>query len=269
MSMTIQVSDILPAPRSAHVDQCTGTAHHEHAQSVLTLLRNRAKAEDIMAHLETVKNTLESDGEMNVDSTIRSIAVQALLHIGSRSFSHFLNAIERYLPLLRNLASGSISTTGISNLEGRMDILNAVSAFWKHSKHMIIIVFDKLMQYQIVDPTDVVAWAFTKGTDDRAAGTQPYIGSLEWEIVQGALNKANGRVVIARRKVATLRKEDDEKAALAKVKSGAAMEVDAETKPGAYCSSHLSSNPSHPSPCQSMHPKSPPRWQMRSRRLPS
>ena len=88
--MTIQVSDILPAPRSTHVDQCTGTAHHEHAQSVLTLLRNRAKAEDIMAHLETVKNTLESDGEMNVDSTIRSIAVQALLHIGSRSFSHFL-----------------------------------------------------------------------------------------------------------------------------------------------------------------------------------
>ena len=77
---------------------------------------------------------------------------------------------------------------------------------------MIVIVFDKLMQYQIVDPTDVVSWAFTRTGEKRLSTGQPSIGALEWEIVQGALNKANGRVVIARRKVATLRKEDDEKA---------------------------------------------------------
>lgn len=188
-----------------------------------------------MAHLESVKNSLETtEVDANIDSVIRSIAVQSLLHIGSRSFSHFLNAIERYLPLLRNLASGSISTTGTSGLEGRMDILNAISTFWKNSKHMIIIVFDKLMQYQIVDPTDVVSWAFTQGGKRRLSTGQPSIGALEWEIIQGALNKANGRVVIARRKVATLRKEDDEKAALAKATDGATMEVDAEAKPGTY-----------------------------------
>ncbi|KAJ3533816.1 hypothetical protein NM688_g7231 [Phlebia brevispora] len=206
--------------------------HHDSAQSVLELLRGRAKAEDVMAHLESVKNSLETtEGDANIDSLVRSIAVQSLLHIGSRSFSHFLNAIERYLPLLRNLASGSISTTGTSNLEGRMGILNAVSAYWKHNRHMIVIVFDKLMQYQIVDPTDVVSWAFTRGGESRLSSGHPSIGSLEWEIVQGALNKANGRVVIARRKVTTLRKEDDEKAALAKVSNGAAMEVDTEAKP--------------------------------------
>ncbi|EKM59547.1 uncharacterized protein PHACADRAFT_250116 [Phanerochaete carnosa HHB-10118-sp] len=206
--------------------------HYDAAQSILNLLRGRAKAEDVMSHLESLKNTLETtDSDTNVDSVIRSIAVQSLLHIGSRSFSHFLNAIERYLPLLRNLASGSISTTSTSSLEARMDILTAVSDFWSSSKHMIIIVFDKLMQYQIVDPTDVVSWAFTQGVERIAASTHSSIGALQWEVIKSALDKANGRVVIARRKVSALRKEADEKAAMAIVSNGASMEVDAEAKP--------------------------------------
>lgn len=186
-----------------------------------------------MSHLESLKNSLETtDSDTDLDSVIRSIAVQSLLHIGSRSFSHFLNAIERYLPLLRNLASGSISTTGTSSLEARMDILTAVADFWSRSKHMIVIVFDKLMQYQIVDPTDVVSWAFTQGVDRVAASTHPSIGSLQWEVIKSALDKANGRVVIARKKVSALRKEADEKAAMAIVSDGATMEVDTEAKPG-------------------------------------
>ncbi|GJE84805.1 MIF4G like-domain-containing protein [Phanerochaete sordida] len=206
--------------------------HYDAAQTVLGLLRGRAKAEDVMSHLESVKNSLETtDSDTNTDSVIRSIAVQSLLHIGSRSFSHFLNAIERYLPLLRNLASGSISTTGVSNLEARMDILTAVSDFWSHSKHMIVIVFDKLMQYQIVDPTDVVSWAFTHGVERIAGSTHPSLSSLQWDVIKSALNKANGRVVIARRKVSALRKEADEKAAMAIVSNGTSMEVDTEVKP--------------------------------------
>lgn len=184
-----------------------------------------------MAHLDTLKNTLETtDSDTSLDSLIRSIAVQSLLHIGSRSFSHFLNAIERYLPLLRNLASGSITTTGGSNLEARMDVLNAVSTFWKRSRYMIVIVFDKLMQYQIVDPTDAVSWAFTCGRGSKSSF--PSINALEWDVIRGALDKANGRVLIARRKVSALRKEEDEKAALAMASNGTSMEVDAETKPG-------------------------------------
>ena len=186
-----------------------------------------------MSHLESLKNTLENnDSDTNVDSIIRSIAMQSLLHIGSRSFSHFLNAIERYLPLLRNLSSGSISTLGTSNLEARMDILTAVSEFWRSGRHMIIIVFDKLMQYQIVDPTDVVSWAFTQGVERIAGSTHPTVNALQWDIIKSALDKANGRVVITRKRVSALRKEADEKAALAMVSNGAAMEVDADAKPG-------------------------------------
>lgn len=217
-----------PGPDFEYDDPAS--AHHDAAQGVLNLLRGRSKAEDVMTYLESLKNTLETtDSDVNIDSVIRSIAVQSLLHIGSRSFSHFLNAIERYLPLLRNLASGSITTTAGSSLEARMDILNAVATFWRRSRHMIVIVFDKLMQYQIVDPTDAVAWAFTSGIGH--ASSYPSIDALRWDVIKGALNKANGRVLIARRKVSALRKEEDEKAALALASNGTAMEVDAE-KPG-------------------------------------
>ncbi|KAL4241306.1 Nuclear cap-binding protein subunit 1 [Abortiporus biennis] len=199
--------------------------NHDAAQTVLNLLRGRAKAEDVMSSLESIRNSIETvDSEANVDSIVRSIAVQSLLHIGSRSFSHFLNAIERYLLLLRNLASGSITTSGNPNLEARFDILNAVSSFWRKSHHMVAIVFDKLMQYQIVDPTDVVSWAFTYAKD-ISSGPQN-VTAFQWEVIKGALDKANGRVMIARRRVTALRKEEDDNAAIAKASDSIAMEVD-------------------------------------------
>jgi len=216
-----------------------GKPHHDAAQAVLNLFRGRAKAEDVISHLDTLKSTLESsdEGHVNVDAVMRSIAVQSLLHIGSRSFSHLLNAIERYLPLLRNLASSGVSSVGGGgNAEAKADILSAAAAFWRHNRQMVGIVFDKLMQYQIVDPTDVVSWTFLNGAVigqfSELAGPMN-LSTFEWDLLKGALDKANGRVMIARRKVTALRKEDDDTRARVKASTDAnTMEVDAEEKPG-------------------------------------
>lgn len=224
------------------VDTLVANPHHDAAQAVLNLLRGRAKVEDVIAHLETLKSTLEtSDEHIHVDPLIRSIVVHSLLHIGSRSFSHFLNAIERYLSLLRNLASGSISSSGSGgNPEAKSDILTAAAAFWKYNRQMVGIVFDKFMQYQIVDPTDVVAWTFMNGV---VVGQIPELSgpmnlsAFEWDLLRGALDKANGRVTIARRKVIALRKEDDD--ARARVKASETMEVDVEPKGKSYALSSL------------------------------
>lgn len=210
--------------------------HHEAAQSVLNLLKGRAKPEEIIGRLDTLKNTLESsDSTPNVDTILRSIAIQSLLNIGSRSFSHLLNAIERYLPLLRSLVNGGISGSGIgSNAEAKFDILTAAAAFWKYNRQMVNIVFDKLMQYQIVDPTDVVAWTFTNvSSSEHLSGMGPLsLSAFEWDLLKGALDKANGRVMIARRKVASVRKEEDETRAKAKASGGgvdvSGMEADVD-----------------------------------------
>jgi nuclear cap-binding protein subunit 1 len=105
---------------------------------------------------------------------------------------------------------------------------------------MVGIVFDKMMQYQIVDPTDVVAWTFVNkaGIGQQPSGmTRPLsLSAFEWDLLKGALDKANGRVMIARRRVTALRKEEDDTLARAKASGGAdvsSMEVDADAKHGA------------------------------------
>ncbi|KAJ3783585.1 MIF4G like-domain-containing protein [Lentinula aff. detonsa] len=211
--------------------------HHDAAQSILNLFRGRAKAEDVIVHLDTLRNTLESEisETENVNSLVRIISTQSLLHVGSRSFSHLLNAIERYLPLLRTLASGGVTASAAAgNLEAKADILSAAALFWKYNPQMVAIVFDKLMQYQIVDPTDVVSWTFlhVSEVDESEADLRAplNLSAFEWNLLKAALDKAIGRVNTARRKLAVLRKEDDDNRARAKA-SGGNMDVDGETKP--------------------------------------
>ncbi|KAG6849316.1 hypothetical protein H0H93_009457, partial [Arthromyces matolae] len=211
------------APGPFYIYEDSTNPHHDTAQGVLNLFRGRAKAEDVIDHVQRLRENLEpaEDAPATVDATVRSIVIQSLLSIGSRSFSHLLNAIERYLPLLRAeaaLGGGSESKAGI---------LTSSNLFWKYNPHMVGIVFDKLMQYQIVDPNDVVGWTFANG-----AGLAPgFISAFEWDFIRGALDKANGRVLIARRKVTALRKEEDDTRARAKASANESMEVDADTKP--------------------------------------
>ncbi|KAL1939685.1 hypothetical protein VTO73DRAFT_9718 [Trametes versicolor] len=219
------------APGPDYIYDDPTNPHHESAQALLTLIRGRAKPDDVMAHLETLRNSLMETTAQDANTVVRSLTVQSLLHIGSRSFSHFLNAIERYLPLLRNLAAGQISSGGNASAEARTDIMNTVAAFWKNSRHMILIVFDKLMQYQIVDPTDVVAWTFTHWAAVLEGTPKATFNAFQWDLLKAALDKANGRVMVQRRKVAVLRKEADDNAAKAIAGESAAMEVDAEARP--------------------------------------
>ena len=250
MSMTIQVC-VSRSPPFTSTDTCTASPNHDAAQSVLNLLRGRAKPPDVISHLDSLKNSLDlPDGDVhtNIDTVLRLVTIQSLLHIGARSFSHFLNAIERYLPLLRSLASGGVSSTGGGgNAEAKADILTAAATFWRRNRHMIVIVFDKLMQYQIVDPSDVVTWTFAnkvtfEGTFSSgsagAGASSAGLGSFEWDLLKAALDKANGRVVIARKKVQALKKEEDD--TRAKVRAGGAdnsMEVDVDAKEGSFVSS--------------------------------
>jgi nuclear cap-binding protein subunit 1 len=230
--------------KSMRTDNCPfhlcillGQPHHDAAQSVLNLLRGRAKVEDVISHLDSLKSNLETSEDMhiNVDRVVRSIAIQSLLNIGSRSFSHLLNAIERYLPLLRSIATGTASTSG--QPESKAEILSEAASFWKHNSQMVEIVFDKLMQYQIVDPTDIVLWTFANEfVEDDKTNASHYAG-LNWDLLKAAIDKANGRVLIAKAKVAALRKEDDE--TRARENAGVDMEIDTEAKPGTMTKSPI------------------------------
>ena len=73
--------------------------------------------------MHTKSMFVHSEGEhVNVDLIILSITIQSLLNIdSSRSFSHFLNAIERDPPVLRDLSNAAA--------DAKMDTLVAIADF--------------------------------------------------------------------------------------------------------------------------------------------
>ncbi|KAG9043672.1 hypothetical protein FS837_009258 [Tulasnella sp. UAMH 9824] len=190
--------------------------HFAKAESLTNLIKNRSKVDAVLARAQEL--CAEAAAQMSEDDAtaiIRSVSVQVILHVGSRSFSHFLNAIERYLSLLKFFSKDT---------EGKAQLLDTAAKFWRRNSQMIAIVFDKFMQYQVVDPADVVAWSFRSSATNGDHRVEGSIGIKGWEILKAALDKANGRVVIAKRKVQKVKKEEEDAKAKLKASKGAVVD---------------------------------------------
>ncbi|KZS92618.1 hypothetical protein SISNIDRAFT_412320 [Sistotremastrum niveocremeum HHB9708] len=186
--------------------------HHSLAREILNWFQGRTDQEQVKQGIDNQKERLMDSGESEATalSILRFIVVQSLHEIGSRSFSHFLNAMERYIKVMRHISTDS---------EAKADILEATGKFWRRNPQMISITFDKLQQYQFVEPSDVITWAF-------AAKNGGGLGFAEWDLIKGALDKANGRVLVAKKKVALQRKEQEDQIAKEKAKVTGEMDVD-------------------------------------------
>jgi hypothetical protein len=105
------------------------------------------------------------------------LAIQSLLQIGSKSFSHFLNMLERYVTVLRDVTSTAAR---------RQKLLSSIAAFCGSNYHFITIVIDKLVRYQILDPIDVVRWIIST----EAA----FLSINQWEILVNTFDLLTTRV---------------------------------------------------------------------------
>jgi nuclear cap-binding protein subunit 1 len=181
------------------------------AQEILNWLQGRTDPVEVISGIDSHKERLIDAGENEAKalSTLRQIVIQSLLEIGSRSFSHFLNAVERYIKLIRHI---SMET------DSKPDILGAITQFWRKNPQMMLITLNKFMQYQFTEPSDHISWAFSL--------SDGMVGEPEWQILKEALDKANGRVFVVQKKVDQLRKEQDDAAALQKAQENADMDTD-------------------------------------------
>lgn len=174
--------------------------HHLAAGRLETLLRSKTPPEAV---IESLSQLPGQPADQPWTAQTRSIALQTFLFIGSRSFSHFLNATERYLPLLRALAK---------TVEQRMEVLRAVGTFWRSSGQMRVIVGDKLMQYGIVSGEDIVRWVFEKEEEgSREATAEQWMAGQKWDVLRMGVDKVNGRVVGVRRNLTRIEAEEEEK----------------------------------------------------------
>ncbi|KAG8950908.1 hypothetical protein FRC04_006972 [Tulasnella sp. 424] len=188
--------------------------HFAEAEALTDLIKARSKVDVVLVRAqELCAEAATRMSENDATTILRTVSVQVILHVGSRSFSHFLNAIERYLSLLKFFSKDT---------EAKAQILDTAAKFWRRNSQMIAIVFDKFMQYQVVDPADVVAWSFRSSATNGDHRVEGSIGIKGWEILKAALDKASGRVAIAKRKVQKVKKEEED----AKAKLKASKVVD-------------------------------------------
>ena len=218
----VAMPPVEPSPVFTYADE-----HHpyaSHAARLINSIKAKASAEVILADFETFKSgivessTLPSDADagegmvatpLEAEVVVRDVTIQCVLQVGSRSFSHFLNIVERYHALLRQLSRSA---------RMRAAILAGAVRFWARSQQWIHIVVDKLLQYRIVEPADVVDFIFNPPADEPAAiraagveGREGWVGFNTWTLLKLTLDKVNGRVdQLKRRLEESERKEAEE-----------------------------------------------------------
>ncbi|KAI7866860.1 armadillo-type protein [Spinellus fusiger] len=161
---------------------------HSQAKLVIESLRAKKTVEEVREILnvfkeDQAKRGLDEQAQLN---SVRVLFVQCLLLVGSKSFSHVLNVVERYLEVIRYVNSTP---------EGRLHTVQIVSSFWKNNTQFLGILLDKLLNYRVIDPTSVITWTFESEQLEKAGRAYP------WEILKNTLNKVVSRVIQVRLKL--------------------------------------------------------------------
>lgn len=200
----------------------------DRAMGLIQSMRARATAEVILADLqgfrreilpeemasfvpsETEKIGFQARDESEAELAIRDVVIQAILSIGSRSFSHFLNVVERYHALLRQLSTAPAM---------RLAILSSTVRFWHKSPQWILIVADKWLQYRIIEPADVIDFVFAPPSDQPAivTGTVDVAQQRDWssfhwwELIKLTVHKVHGRVEQVRKRLESMQRAEMER----------------------------------------------------------
>ncbi|CAG8593221.1 11794_t:CDS:10 [Ambispora gerdemannii] len=129
--------------------------------TLLAQLRSKSTVDQIQATLEQARAFYPESSSSEQDDAIRDLFLQCVLLVGSKSFSHVLNVIERYLAILQSL--------------------NATPEARKHTVFIFLgILLDKLLNYRVIDAIAIITWVFSEDSEkDFALNNNETIQNLE------------------------------------------------------------------------------------------
>ncbi|KAI8992033.1 armadillo-type protein [Mycotypha africana] len=187
------ISPQAPAPEFAFKDP--NDPLHATAKTIIESLRAKKTVDELQQLLEEYANRMKEEvmsdrddqqQQLQLDHLKRIMFIQCLLWVGSKSFSHILNVVERYLEMLRSLNSTP---------DARVHTVQIVASFWKNNTQFLGILLDKLLNYRVIDPTSVITWIFEK--EQLQFTGRAFL----WEILKNTLSKVNSRVVQVKAKL--------------------------------------------------------------------
>ncbi|KAK4212359.1 MIF4G like-domain-containing protein [Rhypophila decipiens] len=152
-------------------------------REIATLLRKKASDEEIQPVIERI-HAMAIDN--NLDPLVASthVFVTSVLHVGSKSLSHVLAAIERTKDRLTDI--------GASSEAARSQILTSVMEYWSAHSGVAITIVEKLLNYSILSPSVVINWALV-GLAGKTQGEALAQGHI-YELTFNTVMKVTGRV---------------------------------------------------------------------------
>eukprot|EP01117_Protostelium_nocturnum_P005259 TRINITY_DN1911_c0_g2_i2.p1 TRINITY_DN1911_c0_g2~~TRINITY_DN1911_c0_g2_i2.p1 ORF type:complete len:832 (+),score=289.18 TRINITY_DN1911_c0_g2_i2:182-2677(+) len=101
------------------------------------------------------------------------LLAQSIFKFGSKSFSHVMNSLERYLPLLTSL---------VSTKEDQIALLEEAASIWETSDLNLFILIERMMTFRLIDGTSVADWIFSKPA--------MFTKAVTWEIMRSVISKS-------------------------------------------------------------------------------
>lgn len=147
------------------------------------MLRKKVAEEDIQPIIDGIQSEAL---DRNLDPLVTStdVFVTAVLHMGSKTLSHVLAAIERNKERLLDIGAASDAA--------REQILDSVANYWAAHPGVAVTIVEKLLNYSILQPLTVIRWALVtkagKSTGDALAQAHIY------EVVFNTVVKVSARV---------------------------------------------------------------------------
>ncbi|KAH6641578.1 MIF4G like-domain-containing protein [Chaetomium tenue] len=168
-------------------------------REIAGLLKRKADDEEIDAVIQRIQSQA-IDREIDALVASTDVFVTCVLHVGSKSLSHVLAAIER--------TKDRLADAGAASDAARSQIISATMAYWSAHPGVALSIIEKLLNYSILTPETVITWALVS----RAGNTRGEALSVAhvYEMVFNTVIKVTGRVRQLVAKPALAAEDEDE-----------------------------------------------------------
>ncbi|KAK4104954.1 hypothetical protein N658DRAFT_465013 [Parathielavia hyrcaniae] len=152
-------------------------------REIAGLLKRKASDEEIDAVIQRIQSQA-IDREIDALVASTDVFVTCVLHVGSKSLSHVLAAIER--------SKDRLADAGAASDAARAQIISATMAYWSAHPGVALVIIEKLLNYSILTPETVINWALVS----RAGNTrgEALAAAHVCEMVFNTVMKVTGRV---------------------------------------------------------------------------
>lgn len=168
-------------------------------RDMYALLRKRTHTdEEVQALVESIESQARTQGVQDPATTSTDIFITSICHIGSKSISHILLAIEKSKDRL--LAIGPASDAA------RLQVITSVADYWQDHPGIAVNIIDKLLNYTVLTPVSVVQWTLTDHMDSGRA----LASTMSLELISATMHKVCSRMrqIVSARTEAVTRAAD-------------------------------------------------------------